>query len=128
MHEWKGRPVFGIGGTELFLILLFGFLIFGPDKLPAIAKTVGKAISKFRSAQDEMNKVVKTEADAMSRARNEAAPINAQRFGIDTPCSKNGTCFDCKSPQCICCQILTTRFSRVKGRFQIIIVDENLGF
>ena len=72
-----------------------------------------------------MNKVVKTEADAMSRARNEAAPINAQRFGIDTPCSKNGTC---KSPQCICCQILTTRFSRVKGRFQIILVDENLGF
>ena len=110
------------------IILLFGFLIFGPDKLPAIAKTVGKAISKFRSAQDEMNKVVKTEADAMSRARNEAAPINAQRFGIDTPCSKNGTCFDCKSPQCICCQILTTRFSRVKGRFQIILVDENLGF
>ena len=36
--------------------------------------------------------------------------------------------FDCKSPQCICCQILTTRFSRVKGRFQIILVDENLGF
>ena len=75
-----------------------------------------------------MNKIVKTEADAMSRARNEAAPVNAQRFGIDTPCSKNGTCFDCKSPQCICCQILTTRFSRIKGRFKIILVDENLGF
>lgn len=75
-----------------------------------------------------MNKIVKTEADAMSRARNEAAPINAQRFGIDTPCSKNGICFDCKSPQCICCQILTTRFSRIKGRFKIILVDENLGF
>lgn len=75
-----------------------------------------------------MNKIVKTEEDAMSRARNEAAPVNAQRFGIDTPCSKNGTCFDCKSPQCICCQILTTRFSRVKGRFKIILVDENLGF
>lgn len=75
-----------------------------------------------------MNKIVKTEADAMSRARNEAAPVNAQRFGIDTPCSKNGTCFDCKSSQCICCQILTTRFSRIKGRFKIILVDENLGF
>lgn len=75
-----------------------------------------------------MNKIVKTEADAMSRARNEAAPVNAQRFGIDTPCSKNGTCFDCRSPQCICCQILTTRFSRVKDRFKIILVDENLGF
>ena len=53
--------MFGIGGFELFLILLFGFLIFGPDKLPAMAKTLGKAINKFRSAQEEMNKVIKTE-------------------------------------------------------------------
>lgn len=53
--------MFGIGGFELFLILLFGFLIFGPDKLPQLAKTIGKAVQKFRSAQDEMNKVVKTE-------------------------------------------------------------------
>lgn len=75
-----------------------------------------------------MNKVVKTEADAMSRARNEAAPINAQRFGIDTPCVKNGTCFNCKSPQCICCQILITRFSKVPKRTKIILVDDNLGF
>ena len=75
-----------------------------------------------------MNKVVKTEADAMSRARNEAAPINAQRFGVNTPCVKNGSCFNCKSPQCICCQILTTRFSKVPKRTKIILVDENLGF
>ena len=75
-----------------------------------------------------MNKVVKTQEDAMSRARNEAAPVNAQRFEIDTPCSKAGSCFDCKSPECICCQILVTRFSRQKGRFKIILVDENLGF
>ena len=53
--------MFGIGGFELFLILLFGFLIFGPDKLPAMAKTLGKAIAKFRDAQEEMNKVIKTE-------------------------------------------------------------------
>lgn len=75
-----------------------------------------------------MNKVVKTEADAMSRARNEAAPINAQRFGVNTPCVKNGSCFNCKSPQCICCQILITRFSKVPKRTKIILVDENLGF
>lgn len=75
-----------------------------------------------------MNKVVKTEADAMSRARNEAAPINAQRFGVDTPCVKNGSCFNCKSPQCICCQILITRFSKVPKRTKVILVDENLGF
>lgn len=59
--------MFGIGGFELFLILLFGFLIFGPDKLPQLAKTIGMAVQKFRSAQDEMNKVVKTEIyDPMS--------------------------------------------------------------
>ncbi len=46
--------MFGIGGFELFLILIFGFLIFGPDKLPQIANTVGKAIAKFRSAQEDM--------------------------------------------------------------------------
>lgn len=75
-----------------------------------------------------MNKVVKTEEDAMHRARNEAAPINAQRFGIDTPCVKNGSCFDCKSPECICCQIMITRFSRIPKRIKVILVDENLGF
>ncbi len=75
-----------------------------------------------------MNKVVKTEADAMSRAKNEAAPINAQRFGIDTPCVKNGTCSDCKSPQCICCQILITRYSRAPKRMKVILVDAALGF
>lgn len=53
--------MFGIGGFELFLILLFGFLIFGPDKLPAMAKTLGKAINKFRTAQQEMSQVIKTE-------------------------------------------------------------------
>ena len=74
-----------------------------------------------------MNKVVKSEEDAMSRARNEAAPINAQRFGLDTPCSKNGMCYDCKSPDCICCQILITRYSRVAKRIKVILVDENLG-
>ena len=53
--------MFGIGGFELFVILLFGFLIFGPDKLPALAKTLGKAISKFRNAQSEMTTVIKNE-------------------------------------------------------------------
>lgn len=53
--------MFGIGGTELFLILLFGFLLFGPDKLPTMAKTAGKAIAKFRNAQEEVTKVVQNE-------------------------------------------------------------------
>lgn len=75
-----------------------------------------------------MNKVVKKVEDAVSRSRNEAAPINAQRFGLDTPCTKTGACFDCKSPDTICCQILITRFSKIAGRIKVILVGEELGF
>lgn len=53
--------MFGIGGTEFAIILIFAFLIFGPDKLPAIARTIGQAIAKFRDVQGEMNQVVKEE-------------------------------------------------------------------
>lgn len=54
--------MFGIGGFELFLILLFGFLVFGPDKLPKIANTLGKAIAKFRGAQEDMTAQLKDHA------------------------------------------------------------------
>ena len=53
--------MFGIGSTELFIILLFAFLIFGPEKLPQIGRTIGRAMRQFRNAQDEMNKVIRTE-------------------------------------------------------------------
>lgn len=53
--------MFGIGANELIIILLFGFLIFGPDKMPAMAKTIGKAIARFRTAQEEMNNVIRNE-------------------------------------------------------------------
>lgn len=75
-----------------------------------------------------MNKVVHTEQDAYNRAKYIAAPINAQRFGLDTPCAKFGKCMDCQHEQCICCEILTTRYSRHKGRMKVILVNEELGF
>ena len=75
-----------------------------------------------------MNKVCADIDSAMKRARNVAAPINAQRFGLNTPCSKLGTCMDCKSPDTICCQFLITRFSRHKDRIHVILVNDNLGF
>lgn len=53
--------MFGIGGFELFIILLFAFLIFGPDKLPQIAKTLGAALNKFKKAQEEMKAVINDE-------------------------------------------------------------------
>jgi len=53
--------LFGIGGFELFIILLFAFLIFGPDKLPEMAKTLGVALNKFKQAQEEMKAVINDE-------------------------------------------------------------------
>ena len=75
-----------------------------------------------------MNKVCKDIDHAMKRARNVAAPINAQRFGLSTPCAKTGSCMDCKSPDTICCQFLITRFSRHADRIHVILVNDQLGF
>ncbi len=88
-------------------------LAFGPKKLVLI---VG------------MNKVCPDADAAMKRARSVAATINAQRFGLSTPCSKTGSCLNCKSPDTICCQILITRFSRHPGRTHVILVNDSLGF
>lgn len=75
-----------------------------------------------------MNKVCADVDSGMKRARNTAAPINAQRFGLSTPCSKTGACMNCKSPDTICCQILITRYSRHAGRIHVILVNDTLGF
>ena len=75
-----------------------------------------------------MNKVCDDVDGALKRARNVAAPINAQRFGLSTPCAKTGSCMNCKSPDTICCQFLITRFSKHEGRIHVILVNDNLGF
>ena len=75
-----------------------------------------------------MNKVCGDLDGAMKRARNVAAPTNAQRFGLSTPCAKTGKCMDCKCPDTICCQFLITRFSRHAGRIHVILVNDSLGF
>lgn len=64
LRERQGRKeayVFGIGDTEFFLIVLFAFLMFGPDKLPGMGRTIGRALRQFRTAQEGMSKVVQSE-------------------------------------------------------------------
>ena len=75
-----------------------------------------------------MNKICDDVDGAMKRARNVAAPINAQRFGLRTPCAKTGSCMNCKSPDTICCQFLITRYSRHNDRIHVILVNDTLGF
>lgn len=70
--------MFGIGGFELFIILIFAFLIFGPDKLPQAAKTLGKAIGKFRSAQEEIKEQFSFDSIL---GKNEEASASTQNQG-----------------------------------------------
>ena len=74
-----------------------------------------------------MNKVCDTLEQAVQRARSIAAPANAQRFQISTPCHSTGACHNCTSVDCICNQILITRHCRPEGRIKFILVGEALG-
>jgi len=53
--------VFGIGGTELLIVAVFAFIIFGPDKIPEIARTVSKTVNMFKRTQEDMERMVKAE-------------------------------------------------------------------
>ena len=75
-----------------------------------------------------INKIAGSESAALERARKMAAPINAMRFDIKTPCRETGVCMDCKSPQSICSKILTLRCADVPGRIKVIIFGEEAGF
>jgi len=76
-----------------------------------------------------INKAVKTLDDAVARARNCAAPMNAQRFpDSKTPCNTNGACGDCKSVDSICSSIVITRICKPAGRIKVIIIGKDLGF
>ncbi|NLL78939.1 MAG: lactate utilization protein [Clostridiales bacterium] len=75
-----------------------------------------------------MNKIVTDVACGIERVRNFAAPPNAVRLGTKTPCGVTGTCSDCFSPDCMCCQILVTRFSRHPGRIKVFFIAEELGY
>ena len=75
-----------------------------------------------------MNKVVPDEANAIARVRNMAAPPNAVRLGLKTPCSSLGKCVNCLSDDCICCNIVVTRKSRIPNRIKVILIGEELGY
>ncbi len=76
-----------------------------------------------------MNKVVTDQQSGIERVRNIASPPNTIRIGhTQTPCYSTGICHDCKSPECICCQIVVTRFGKTKDRIKVILVGESLGY
>ncbi len=74
-----------------------------------------------------MNKVCADVASAHVRAHTVAAPTNAARFDVKTPCKADGMCHSCHSPQCICNHILETRNSRPAGRIKVILIGDDFG-
>lgn len=94
-----------------------GALMFGPRNVIVI---VGR------------NKICRNQEEAISRARNIAAPINMQRIsdltGRTTPCVTEGKCFNCKSVNSICSNIVITRLCYPQKRIKVILVNEDIGF
>lgn len=75
------------------------------------------------------NKIEKDYDSALYRARNIAAPLNAQRLGVKTPCAiKADKCYDCKSPERICRGLSVLWEKPMTGEFEIILIHENLGY
>jgi hypothetical protein len=74
------------------------------------------------------NKLARGLDDALERAKLYAAVPNNVRLKRNTPCTVTGNCSNCLSKDCICCNIVTTRFNSTPGRIQVIFVNENLGF
>ena len=88
-------------------------LIFGPKDVIIVAG---------------MNKVAFSEEEAISRARNMAAPPNCVRLNRTTPCTKTGHCMDCLADGCLCNHIVITRRSLIPERIKVILVGESLGY
>lgn len=87
-------------------------MVYGPDNVIVVAG---------------MNKVVKSVQDAVTRTREIAAPMNAQRFDIKTPCKVTGECGNCKCPDSICSSMVITRLCRPANKIKVILVGQDLG-
>ncbi len=86
---------------------------FGPKKIIVIAG---------------VNKIVQNVEAGFERIRNHAAPLNSKRLNCATPCKTTGKCENCFSAQRICCTYVVHRYQRQKGRINVILVNENLGY
>ena len=89
------------------------FFLYGPEHVILVAG---------------MNKMAVDVDSAIARVRNMASPPNCVRLGMNTPCATAGMCANCLSDDCICCDIVITRFSREPERLHVVLVGEELGF
>ena len=88
-------------------------MLYGPDKVIVVAG---------------FNKIVEDLEEAIERNRKIAAPINAKRLDRKTPCTRVGTCMDCKSPEKICREYTLIRSQGNPDRIHVIFLNEDLGY
>lgn len=88
-------------------------MIYGPDKVIVVAG---------------INKIVKDAEEAVSRAREMAAPANAKRLNKSTPCTNVGHCMDCSNPGRICNDFVLIRRQTSMGRIHVIFVNKEIGY
>ncbi len=88
-------------------------MIFGPKQVIVVAG---------------INKIVKDLNEARTRVETVAAPKNAVRLGISTPCSKSGYCIHCHNEKRMCCSYVTLGQQRIQDRIKVIIVNKELGY
>lgn len=89
--------MFGIGEGELAIIVVFGFLLFGPDKLPQMGRTIGRAIRQFRETQEKMTAVVQTEIiDPVTEAAS--APTKPKKAAADDDSDADEDAVETASP------------------------------
>lgn len=75
------------------------------------------------------NKIAKDYDSALYRARNTAAPLNAHRFGVNTPCAKNGDkCYNCSSPERICRGLSVLWGKPMAAEYEVVLINEDLGY
>ena len=89
--------MFGIGEGELAIIVVFGFLLFGPDKLPQMGRTIGRAIRQFRETQEKMTAVVQSEIiDPVSEAAS--APVKPKKAAVDDDSDEDADAAETAAP------------------------------
>lgn len=90
--------MFGIGEGELAIIVVFGFLLFGPDKLPQMGRTIGRAIRQFRETQEKMTAVVQSEIiDPVTEAAS--APVKPKKAAaVDDDSDADGDAAETAAP------------------------------